>query len=160
MDNKLILTLGGDFYSNTFNMYSADLSFKNLNFSIFLTAEQTQMAIDYDDIFEPVMGLKNILSDSGINYIQKIVIDQCDNSDSTNFLKQYSGIEEKAWNSIGKLTLKDTFPQDSMGGNIVIKSEGGHIFEISTENYDISTSELIKEFSELLSCCGISVNSN
>ena len=40
MDNKLILTLGGDFFNNTFNMYSANLSFKNLNFSIFLTAEQ------------------------------------------------------------------------------------------------------------------------
>ena len=74
MDNKLILTLGGDFLNNTFNMYSVNLSYKNLNFSIFLTAEQTQLAIDYDDIFEPVMELKNILSDSGINYIQKIEI--------------------------------------------------------------------------------------
>ena len=35
----LILTLGGDYYDDTFNMYSADLSFKNFNFSIFLSAE-------------------------------------------------------------------------------------------------------------------------
>jgi hypothetical protein len=44
MENMLILTLGGDYYDDTFNMYFADLSFKNFNFSIFLSAEQSQMA--------------------------------------------------------------------------------------------------------------------
>lgn len=153
----LILTLGGDYYYDTFNMYSADLSFKNFNFSIFLSAEQSQMAVDFDDIFEPVRELTNILSDSGINFTQKILIDQCDDSDSLNFLKKYSDIEQKAWYEPGNLTLKDTNPQDLKGGNVVIESEGGHLFEINTENYDISTSEVIKELSELFSSCGVFV---
>lgn len=55
--NKLQLTLSGDYLDNSIIIYSANISFGDLSFSIFITAEQTQMAIDYDDAFAPVLEL-------------------------------------------------------------------------------------------------------
>ena len=157
--NKLQLTLSGDYLDNSFILYSANLSFGDLSFSIFLTAEQTQMAIDYDDAFEPVLELKNALSDAGIGYTQKIEID-LDEDGAEEFLKDYNNIHEEPWSDEKILTLTDTNSATSEGGNIIIESNSGHIFEISTENYEESTSLIISRLSELLKKTGVKIRIN
>ena len=154
--NKLQLTLSGDYINNTFILYSANISFDDLSFSIFLTAEQTQLAIEYDDAFEPILELKNVLSDAGIGYTQKIEID-LDEDDAEEFLKDYNNIHEEPWSDVNILTLIDTNSAASEGGNIIIESNSGHIFEISTENYEETTTELIKELSDLLRKTGVAI---
>jgi len=158
-NEKLNLTLSGDFFNNNFTMYSVNLSFDNLSFGIFLTAEQTQMAIDYDDAFEPVLELKNALCDAGIGYIQKIEIDQ-DDDGAEEFLKDYNNINEEPWSNVNTLTLTDTNSVAPQGGNILIESNSGHIFEISTETYEENTSLLINRLSELFQKTGIKTRLN
>lgn len=151
---KLNVTLSGDFFNNNFTMFSVNLSFDNFSFGIFLTAEQTQMAVDYDDAFEPVLELKNALSDAGIAYVQKIEIDQEVEDGVERFLNDYSNVDEEPWSEVNTIALKDTNTEAPQGGNIIIESQSGHVFEISTENYDESTTELIKELSDLLGKTG------
>ena len=155
--NKLQLTLSGDYLDNSFILYSANLSFNDLSFSIFLTAEQTQMAIDYDDAFEPVLELMNALSDAGIAYIQKIDIEQDNEEDLEGFLNNHNDVDIEPWTDVNILTLTDTNSATSEGGNIIIESNSGHIFEISTENYEDSTSMIISQLSELLKKTGVKI---
>ena len=154
--NKLQLTLSGDYINNTFILYSANISFDDLSFSIFLTAEQTQLAIEYDDAFEPILELKNVLSDAGIGDTQKIESD-LDEDDAEEFLKDYNNIHEEPWSDVNILTLIDTNSAASEGGHIIIESNSGHIFEISTENYEDSTSMIICQLSELLKKTGVKI---
>ena len=158
--NKLQLTLSGDYLDNSFILYSANLSFNDLSFSIFLTAEQTQMAIDYDDAFEPVLELMNALSDAGIAYIQKIDIEQDNEEDLEGFLNNHNDVDIEPWTDVNILTLTDTNSATSEGGNIIIESNSGHIFEISTENYEDSTSMIISQLSELLKKTGVKIKLN
>ena len=155
--NKLQLTLSGDYLDNSFILYSVNLSFGDLSFSIFLTAEQTQMAIDYDDAFEPVLELMNALSDAGIAYIQKIDIEQDNEEDLEGFLNNHNDVDIEPWTDVNILTLTDTNSATSEGGNIIIESNSGHIFEISTENYEDSTSMIISQLSELLKKTGVKI---
>ena len=155
--NKLQLTLSGDYLDNSFILYSGNLSFGDLSFSIFLTAEQTQMAIDYDDAFEPVLELMNALSDAGIAYIQKIDIEQDNEEDLEGFLNNHNDVDIEPWTDVNILTLTDTNSATSEGGNIIIESNSGHIFEISTENYEDSTSMIISQLSELLKKTGVKI---
>ena len=155
--NKLQLTLSGDYLDNSFILYSANLSFGDLSFSIFLTAEQTQMAIDYDDAFEPVLELMNALSDAGIAYIQKIDTEQDNEEDLEGFLNNHNDVDIEPWTDVNILTLTDTNSATSEGGNIIIESNSGHIFEISTENYEDSTSMIICQLSELLKKTGVKI---
>lgn len=158
--NKLQLTLSGDYLDNSFILYSVNLSFGDLSFSIFLTAEQTQMAIDYDDAFEPVLELMNALSDAGIAYIQKIDIEQDNEEDLEGFLNNHNDVDIEPWTDVNILTLTDTNSATSEGGNIIIESNSGHIFEISTENYEDSTSMIISQLSELLKKTGVKIRLN
>ena len=158
--NKLQLTLSGDYLDNSFILYSVNLSFGDLSFSIFLTAEQTQMAIDYDDAFEPVLELMNALSDAGIAYIQKIDIEQDNEEDLEGFLNNHNDVDIEPWTDVNILTLTDTNSATSEGGNIIIESNSGHIFEISTENYEDSTSMIISQLSELLKKTGVKIKLN
>ena len=158
--NKLQLTLSGDYLDNSFIIYSANLSFGDLSFRIFLTAEQTQMAIDYDDAFEPVLELMNALSDAGIAYIQKIDIEQDNEEDLEGFLNNHNDVDIEPWTDVNILTLTDTNSATSEGGNIIIESNSGHIFEISTENYEDSTSMIISQLSELLKKTGVKIKLN
>ena len=155
--NKLQLALSGDYLDNSFILYSVNLSFGDLSFSIFLTAEQTQMAIDYDDAFEPVLELMNALSDAGIAYIQKIDIEQDNEEDLEGFLNNHNDVDIEPWTDVNILTLTDTNSATSEGGNIIIESNSGHIFEISTENYEDSTSMIISQLSELLKKTGVKI---
>ena len=155
--NKLQLTLSGDYLDNSFIIYSANLTCGDLSFSIFLTAEQTQMAIDYDDAFEPVLELMNALSDAGIAYIQKIDIEQDNEEDLEGFLNNHNDVDIEPWTDVNILTLTDTNSATSEGGNIIIESNSGHIFEISTENYEDSTSMIISQLSELLKKTGVKI---
>ena len=132
----------------------------DLSFSIFLTAEQTQMAIDYDDAFEPVLELMNALSDAGIAYIQKIDIEQDNEEDLEGFLNNHNDVDIEPWSDVNILTLTDTNSATSEGGNIIIESNSGHIFEISTENYEDSTSMIISQLSELLKKTGVKIKLN
>ena len=158
--NKLQLTLSGDYLDNSFILYSVNLSFGDLSFSIFLTAEQTQMAIDYDDAFEPVLELMNALSDAGIAYIQKIDIEQDNEEDLEGFLNNHNDVDIEPWTDVNILTLTDTNSATSEGGNIIIESNSGHIFEISTENYEDSTTMIISQLSELLKKTGVKIRLN
>ena len=158
--DKLQLTLSGDYLDNSFILYSVNLSFGDLSFSIFLTAEQTQMAIDYDDAFEPVLELMNALSDAGIAYIQKIDIEQDNEEDLEGFLNNHNDVDIEPWTDVNILTLTDTNSATSEGGNIIIESNSGHIFEISTENYEDSTSMIISQLSELLKKTGVKIRLN
>lgn len=152
----LQLILSGDYLNNKFILFSVNISFDNLSFSVFLTADQTQMAIDYDDAFEPVLELKNALSDAGIKYTQKIEFEIEENG-SEDFLNHYNDKVEEPWSELNIISLKDTNPEDPRGGNIILESNSGHIFEISTETYDESTNELIKNLSNILKKTGVKI---
>lgn len=152
----LQLILSGDYLNNKFILFSVNISFDNLSFSVFLTADQTQMAIDYDDAFEPVLELKNALSDAGIKYIQKIEF-EIEESGSEDFLNHYNDKVEEPWSELNIISLKDNNPEDPNGGNIILESNSGHIFEISTETYDESTYELIKTLSSTLKKTGVKI---
>ena len=56
--------------------------------------------------------------------------------------------------------MTDTNSATSEGGNIIIESNSGHIFEISTENYEDSTSMIISQLSELLKKTGVKIKLN
>jgi hypothetical protein len=72
-------------------------------------------------------------------------------------LNDYSNVDEEPWSGVSTLALKDTNAEDPQGGNILIESQSGHVFEISTENYDKNTTELIKELSDLLRKTGVAI---
>jgi hypothetical protein len=118
------------------------------------------MAIDYDDAFEPVLELMNALSDAGIAYIQKIDIEQDNEEDLEGFLNNHNDVDIEPWTDVNILTLTDTNSATSEGGNIIIESNSGHIFEISTENYEDSTSMIISQLSELLKKTGVKIKLN
>jgi len=59
---KINLVIEGDYNCGTFTMFAVNLNRNERSLSIFLTAEQTNLAIEYDDAFEPIMGLLNIFA--------------------------------------------------------------------------------------------------
>ena len=92
-----------------------------------------------------------------ILYIQKIEIDQDDEEDLEGFLNNHNDVDIEPWTDVNILTLTDTNSATSEGGNIIIESNSGHIFEISTENYEDSTSMIICQLSELLKKTGVKI---
>ena len=158
--NILNLTIEGDFIKNQFSVFALRLEFNELLFTIFLDAQQTQQGLESDDVFEPILELTNLLSDSGIAFKQFISI--ISNEDSNEkitgeFLNAYHEVLVEPWGSFGIITITDTATDNYSGGNIQLSSQNGNYFEINTESYTESTSILINNISTLLLKTGVDI---
>ena len=146
------LNIEGDYENGSFTMFSLNLKRNGFNLPILLTAKQTNLAIQYDDPFEPILELRNILLESGYSIAQHIeIINGDDSKDQMRFLKEFNTITE-AWNketqSINLTFSNGKNPDDS---NIVLESIGaGYTFTIYTEANDETPTELMSILKSIL----------
>lgn len=136
MDKLLNLKIEGDYFDGQFSMFLVVLERNNTSCPIYLTAEQTNLAFEYDDPFEPILSLKNILLESGFDLVQSInIVSGDDSPEQREFLAAYNDITEKAWTDQLQLTrILFVNEEDPMDSNLQIENEAGNqSFDISTE---------------------------
>ncbi len=143
----------GDYESGCFTMFSVRLESNGISLPIFLTAKQTNLAIYFDDAFEPILGLRNILLESGFNINQTIeIINGDDSEDQMQFVKDFNRT------SIGwreeiqpiKMTFSDNNNPDN--SNIIMESCGdGYTFTIFTETNDQTPIKMMNTLKLILS---------
>jgi hypothetical protein len=143
---KINLTIEGDHENGKFSMFLVTLKRDEFEVTILLTAEQTNLAFEYDDPFEPILELKNILADGGFSVFQTIQIINGDNSDEQlEFEAAFNEITEDPWqDEITPIEMKFTNTDDPENGNIELLSACGHEFTIYTESDEMLPTETVQ----------------
>lgn len=149
---KINLVIEGDYDCGIFTMFAVKLNRNERSLPIFLTAEQTNLAIEYDDAFEPIMGLLNILLESGFTINQTIeIINGDDSEEQMQFLQDFNKIDE-GWNEeVQPINLSFSDNENPDNSNIEMESTGdGYTFTIYTEANDQTPSELMDNLKFIL----------
>ena len=144
------LALNGDWEVGRFLIHSAHLVRGEKRFEIFLTSEQTNMAVHHDDSFAPVMELMNILGDSGHRFQLEISIENGDEEAAADFLFSHDRRFQEAWAGRSDVGVNSSVPEAPDQGNIELSSTSGHAFLISTEWFEESTSALMEKLQAML----------
>ena len=77
---KINLKLSGDHLDGKFTLYSCEIEREGYSVNILLSAEQMNAAAEYDDPFEAVLELQNIMTDSGFTILQTVNVENGDGS--------------------------------------------------------------------------------
>ena len=151
--NTLNVKIEGDYQNGWFTMFAVNIERNGIDLPIFLTAEQTNKAIEYDDEFEPILGLLNILLESGYSINQTIEIIHGDESEEQiQFLENSNRLDEGWSEEIQPIKLTYSNIENPDYGNINIESVGeGYSFTISTESNDQKPTELMNLLKSILS---------
>ena len=147
------VNLEGDYESGCFTMFAVSLEGNGNSLPISLTAKQTNLAIYYDDAFEPVLGLRNILLESGFTINQTIeIINGDDSEDQMQFLKDFNRTAEGWSEEIQPINLTFSDSENPDNSNIIMESIGeGYRFTIYTETNDQTPTELMNTLKLILS---------
>ena len=146
----LRLALNGDWEVGRFLIHSAHLVRGEKRFEIFLTSEQTNMALHHEDSFAPVLGLMNILGDSGHRFQLEISIENGDEEAAAGFLALHGKRFQEPWAGRSEVGINSSVPEAPDQGNIELSSPSGHAFLISTEWFEESTSALMEKLQAML----------
>ena len=149
---KINLKIEGDHEDNRFLMFLIILEKSGNSVPIALTAKQTNLAVEYDEDFEPILELKNILLESGFSIYQTINIINGDGSNKQlDFEASFNKSTEKTRsNKITNIDISYTNPSNPDEGNIIIKSAKGSEFTIYTEADEMLPTETAKKLKVIL----------
>ena len=147
------VNIEGDYDSGWFSMFALCLEGNGCSIPISLTAKQTNLAIYCDDIFEPVLGLRNILLESGFTINQTIeIINGDDSENQMQFLKEINRIDRGWCEEIQPINLTFSDSENPDNSNIIMESIGeGYTFTIYTETNDQTPTELMNTLKLILS---------
>jgi hypothetical protein len=147
------VNLEGDYESGCFTMFSVSLESNGNSLPIFLTAKQTNLAIYYDDAFEPVLGLRNILLESGITINQTIqIINGDDSEDQMQFLRDFNRTVMGWSEEIQPINLTFSDCENPDNSNIIMESFGdGYTFTIYTETNEQTPTKMMNTLKLILS---------
>ena len=136
---KINLKLSGDHLDGKFTLYSCEIERKGYSVNILLSAEQMNAAAEYDDPFEAVLELQNIMTDSGFTILQTVNVENGDGSiEELEFVDAFDGITHEPWEEHTPIEINITDY-----GNIELVSAGGYEFMINTEPDDLKPTEIV-----------------
>jgi hypothetical protein len=150
---KVTITIEGDFEMGVFSMFVLKIERKGESLPIFLSAEQTNWALEYEDPFAPIMGLSNILLKSGFSIHQKIeIINGDDSEEQMKFLKDNNDVDY-CWNEeMQQIEMNFSNSETPDNSNIELASlQDGYTFTIFTESNDKTPSEMVNTLKFILS---------
>ena len=149
---KINLKIEGDHEDNRFLMFLVMLERAGNSVAIALTAQQTNLAVEYNEDFKPILELKKILLESGFSIYQTInIINGDESSNQLDFEVSFNKSTEKTLsNKITKIDISYTNPSNPDEGNIIIRSARGHEFTIYTEADEMLPTETAKKLEVIL----------
>jgi len=148
------LRIEGDHEFGIFSMFLIDITRNSISVPIFLTSKQTNLGLeDPEEPFEAIMGLLNILLDSGFSIHQTIeIVNGDDSNEHLEFVENFNNKIDKGWVSeIQPINIKFSYPDHPESSNIELESVGGHFYTIYTESNDLSPIEMVEKLKIILS---------
>jgi hypothetical protein len=142
----------GDYCEGQFTMFVVQLVSNGISIPIFLSAEQTNSAFVYNDSFEPILSLLNILTESGYSVNKRINIINGDNSaEQQQFVLDNNKIEYANKDVLNNIKLSFTDSNNPLNSNIIIESiADNNTFTIYTEGNEQSPLDLMKMLKQIL----------
>ncbi len=131
---KINMIIDGDYLNSKFAPLAVKLERDGHIAEILLTAKQTNFALEYNDPFKPILGLKDVLNASGFDIYQTIEILQDDDPVARlEFENKFNGITEETFLPGDTSPIEIIFvnSEDPDNGNIKLLAEGGMEFEIA-----------------------------
>jgi len=142
---KINLELLGDHLDGKFTLFRCKIEREGHSVNIFLSAEQMNAAAEYDDPFEAVLELQNIMADSGFTVLQTVTIENGDGSlEELEFVDAFDGITHEPWEELTPIEINTTDY-----GNIELVSAGGHEFIINPEPDDLKPTEIVENLKSI-----------
>tara|TARA_B100001059_G_C17656506_1_gene487260 strand:+ start:359 stop:802 length:444 start_codon:yes stop_codon:yes gene_type:complete len=142
---KVDLELAGDHFDGIFTLFWCRLKRGEHSVNIYLSAEQMNAATKHDDPFEAVLGLQNILADSGFTVLQTITVENGDGSKKeSEFVTKFNEITHEPFEEFAHIEINITDY-----GNIKLASAGGYEFIINCEPFDLNPTDIIENLKSI-----------
>lgn len=142
---KVNLELAGDHFDGVFTLFRCKLERDEHSVSIYLSAEQMNAAAEHDDPFEAILGLQNILADSGFTILQTVTIENGDASTKElEFVDKFDGIIHEPFGEFASIDINI-----SDFGNIELASDAGYEFIINCEPNELEPTYIVEDLKSI-----------